>query len=1063
MAEAIQPREFFISRAGNDKDIARAIAKIIRDAGHTTWLQDEDFGHASFMARMEEGFEMNARVIALLSPDYQNSDYCRKEYNVALLGDPLNLKQRLIVMRVADCVPTGNLRDIAYIDLVPILGNAGHLTRLLHSAIGSQPQETDVEFANFYRRAPQQILHREIDKVPGFTGREAELAALQRALWKGGGTAALTNAGAASAAMRGLGGVGKSVLAQEYAWRTRERYCGVWWLRAEKRETLLDDLIELGARLIPGIKELPEREQAARTTLDFLGQTGFEKPWLIIYDNVEQPGDIAQLTPRMSAHILITTRWSDWYGQAAELPVDVFTPEAAVEFLLEHARHADAQPAQRLAASLGYLPLALSHARSYCWITNWNFDQYRENIAELIHKAPRGASYPATVFATFDLAIEKAIARCKEANELMSILALTAPDRFPLDLVSDNIMNEMKRGEAIAALCEVSLTFPGTFDDGSSYLSVHRLVQEVMRARLISRKAFSEAAGIATKLLAAAVAPRKGDPYDVRSWPACAKLLPHALIVLQYAPESGVESESTAILLNQVALYLNSRADFGAAERLMRRAVAVNEANECEDPSLAITLQNIAALLSDVGRYSEAISCIQRSISLDEMRQGLEHPDVASGLNILASLYTSQGLYDDAEPLHLRALAIREKALGREHRDVAFSLNNLAWLYNAQGHLDRAVSLQQRSLEIIEKTFGFEHPNVATSLNNLALFYRVEGRYQEAEPLQLRSLAILEKALGPEHPDVAGGLHNLADLYLAQGRYKEAELSQQRSLMIAERALGPDHPDVAMNLNNLAELYGRLGRYQDGARLHRRALEIREKALGPEHPDVAASLSNLAALYLAQSRYEEAEPLQQRSLAVTEKAVGPEHPQLATVLFVMATLYRAQDRYDEAEPLFKRALAIREKAFGPEHPDVATALFGMAMQYREQRRYEEAEPLFKRTLAIRETALGLEHPDVALVCLSMATQYRMRGRYDEAEWLFKRTLAIEEKALGPDHPEVATTLFGTAMLYRAQNRYDDAASLLRRALAIREKELGTDHPATRRILDILANAEVETR
>jgi hypothetical protein len=169
---------------------------------------------------------------------------------------------------------------------------------------------------------------------------------------------------AASAAVKGLGGVGKSVLAQEYAWRNRGRYHGVWWIRAEKSETLLDDLVELGARFIPGIREVPDRAQAAHAALDHIAQMRAGKPWLLVYDNVEQPGDIARLTPTGGAHVLITTRWPDWHGHAVELPVDVFSPPLAVAFLLAHAPKPDADAAARLAADLGFLPLALAHARA---------------------------------------------------------------------------------------------------------------------------------------------------------------------------------------------------------------------------------------------------------------------------------------------------------------------------------------------------------------------------------------------------------------------------------------------------------------------------------------------------------------------------------------------------------------------------------------------------------------------------------------------------------------------------------------------------------------------------
>ena len=269
--------DYFISRADSDKAIALAIAEIIRDAGSTTWLQDENFGHASFMARMEEGLDRGARLIALLSPAYRHSPYCRKEYNVALTGDPLNLKARIAVVRVADCEPAGNLRDIAYTDLMPVLAitdarqRRETLSRVIRVLIGAETRKAKIDYATLYRRAPQQVLHTEIGPVPGFAGREELLEAVGRALNAKGGTAVLTNSRVASAALRGLGGVGKSVLAREYAWRARESYGGAWWVRAEKRETLLDDLIALGARLgIPDIEAAPDRVAAARVALERL-------------------------------------------------------------------------------------------------------------------------------------------------------------------------------------------------------------------------------------------------------------------------------------------------------------------------------------------------------------------------------------------------------------------------------------------------------------------------------------------------------------------------------------------------------------------------------------------------------------------------------------------------------------------------------------------------------------------------------------------------------------------------------------------------------------------------
>ena len=303
-------RDYFISRTGADNKLAIAIAAIVREAGFTTWLQDEDFGHGSFLAQMERGLDGGARVIALLSATYQQSDYCCAEYNAALVGDPLNLKQRLIVLRVSECKPTGNLSQLAYSDLVQILAlndkrqRDTSLQRAIRKAIGIKDEEC-AGTADPTHRPRTQVLHPDIAPVPGFTGREAEFEAIRAALWNGG-AAALTGSPAATA-LSGLGGVGKSALAREYAWRERERYRGVWWLRAEDRATLSGDLIELGARFIQGLAEVADREAAARATLDFIAQTPADKPWLLVYDNAENPAALEKLTPRAGAHVLITS------------------------------------------------------------------------------------------------------------------------------------------------------------------------------------------------------------------------------------------------------------------------------------------------------------------------------------------------------------------------------------------------------------------------------------------------------------------------------------------------------------------------------------------------------------------------------------------------------------------------------------------------------------------------------------------------------------------------------------------------------------------------------------
>ncbi|MEW8659886.1 MAG: TIR domain-containing protein, partial [Candidatus Thiodiazotropha endolucinida] len=602
---------FFISRAGTDRYIASAIAKILRDAGRDTWLQDEDFGHASFMARMAQGFTDDKRMIALLSRDYQQSEYCKKEYEQVLADDPRNLKERLLVFRIDDVTPSEHLKDLAYTDLVPVLSDASALTRVVRVAIGVEKSQVDCDFAALYRHSPQQIVHPEIEALRGFIGRDDELATLDSALGKTGQTnsvvVALTNSD--STAITGLGGVGKTFLAKYYAWRHRTDYQGLWWAHGELRQTLVDDLVALGARLIPGLGDRPDREAAARATLDHLAFVSSHeypgaKPWLLIYDNVEAPEMVQGLIPQEGVRLLLTSRWSDWHDYATELPVGIFAPDIAVQFLLARSRDKDAKAAARLAEDLGYLPLALEHARSYCWSTHTNFKQYRARLADMIKKVPRQARYPQSVFATFDLALTTASEDAPASEQLIQLLSLYAPDAIPMTLVAAAMPYEDRRGDAIRSLTDLSLIAFGELDDGTATINIHRLVQEVARTRGEAVNTQIASQGLSALLT---LWPGGNDGENPKYWPICRQLLPHALILLQRIHAIEDDLEQVALLKSYTAYYLDAIGRFKEAEPLYLQALEICQRVLGEEhPSTATSYNNVATNLNAQGRYAEA-------------------------------------------------------------------------------------------------------------------------------------------------------------------------------------------------------------------------------------------------------------------------------------------------------------------------------------------------------------------------------------------------------------------------------------------------------------------------
>lgn len=641
-----------------------------------------------------------------------------------------------------------------------------------------------------------------------FTGRKAELDRLD-AILLGDRPAAVTQVAGSPAAqigraaLQGLGGVGKTSLAVEYTHRYRSFYTGVWWCAAETRIGLLTSLARLAVELGAAATDEANVERAAKAGLRRLAER--HATFLLVYDNVASPDVIADLLPASGARVLVTSRFADWGDWAEEVALDVLPQAEAVAFLMIRTAHQDKAGATLLADALGWLPLALDHAATYCRRTQTRFADYAAKAESLIAAAPRGVIYPRSVAATFRLALAEAIEFCPMAEALMAYVGQCGPERIPLALVEGAIADETERVAALLALTEVSLIRHDPFEDGTPAVSVHRLVQAVARAQAEAKGGAASAAEWVTRRLLEIY---PGDGYrNPASWPFCAQLIPHVLALHEAKTADRVESVARAELLVRSARYLHVRAAYLRAEGLIRDALII---------------------------YEQAL--------------GPEHPDTAASLDHLAVLLQERGDLAAARPLHERALAICDKVLGPEHLDTARCLNHLARLYKTQGSLPTAWLLYRRVQVICERVLGPEHPDTATSLNNLASTLQAQGDLAAARPLYERALAISEKVLGPEHPDTARALNNLASLFKAQGDFAAARPPYERAMAICEKVLGPKHPITARTLNNLANLLQAQGDLVAARLLYMRALTIYVHTLGPNHPDTVIVRDNIARL-----------------------------------------------------------------------------------------------------------------------------------------------------------------------------------------------------------------------
>jgi len=546
---------------------------------------------------------------------------------------------------------------------------------------------------------------------PFFTGRESELLLIAQ-LFEQSARIAITQ----PISISGLGGIGKTQLAFEYAHRCHPHiYRCVFWVNASDKASLEASYLTL-AHLLK-LPEEREREvdrivQAVKIWLEG------HPHWLLILDNADDL-ELARsyLPAKPRGHILLTTRSQIVGTLATVIQVETLSPEDGLLFFLRRCgvlpvgtvvesiapsiRHA----AGEIVALLSGHPLALDQAGAYIEETSdpelcvrgTAFTEHRQLHQEqrrllLKRRGDLASEHPESVALTLEISVKSACELHPKCADVLAFCSLLHPDAIPEELLHQGLgLDLFHFNEVIRALRSYSLIkrYPE-----KRVLSLHRLVQAVIRDQM-DRQTESQWTACVVQALNDAF-----PEVTFEQWSKCEQLLPHVQLCATWIEGEILSTPEVAHLLHKAGTYLRER-----------------------------------------GLYSDAEPLLMRALSMREHYLGTEHPDTAMSLNKLANLYWYQGKYEQAEPLFQRAISIWEQ-LGTEYSDMANILNNLANLYMDQGKYEQAELLYQRALVIKEQHLGTEHPSTARSLNNLAILYHRQGKDEQAELLYQRALTI---------------------------------------------------------------------------------------------------------------------------------------------------------------------------------------------------------------------------------------------------------------------------------------------------------------------------------
>src|SRR5579859_1056531 len=736
-------------------------------------------------------------------------------------------------------------------------------------------------------------------------------------------------------AITGLGGIGKTQIAIEYAYRARTqgRYQHTLWISAASEETILTSFVELARLLMPTLVEREEANQRKRaaTIVRWLEQCA--QPWLLLVDNADDLSLVQPYLPRWgNGCILLTTRAHAVGAFASSLEVESMGVMEATHLLLRRAHRFSASSPEELdeaillVTALAQFPLAIDQAGAYIEETGCSLSAYHElyqryRHALLARRGRQSTGYPESVATTWSLSFAQVERTNPAAAELLQLCAFLAPDHIPEELLTEGaaywpvalceaVTNPLSFNRMLETLLAFSLVKRLSEDQ---MLNLHRLVQVVQMERMDAEAQHSWAQRLVRALHT--IFPQ--ETQDVANWPRCQRYLEQVEACDVLIQRHHLLLPEAAELLDRAGTYVREHMWYTQAEPIYRRALAIREQYlGPEHPETATIVHNLAILQRDTSNFVEAEQLYQRALAIREQHLGPEHPDTANAYSNLANLYLAQKRYREAEPLYRRALAIREHLYGPPQLDSDDQLHTLANFYVTQGRYREAESLYQRILGIREQRLGPLHYRTANILNNLAVLYLSQGRYAEAEPLYRRVLTLREQQFGPTHPHTATSLYNLATLQRDKGDFVEAERLYQRALGIREQQLDPEHPTFADCLGGLARLYQKQGKIAQAEALALRALRIHEQHLGPLHPSTADDLNTLAMLYRDQGKHREAGPLFLRALSIREQAFVSTHLSLAETLYELALLLHMQGHHDEARLLYERALVARSHLLG---------------------------------------------------------------------------------------------------------------------------------------------------
>lgn len=719
-----------------------------------------------------------------------------------------------------------------------------------------------------------------------------------------------------SVVLTGLGGIGKSQIALEFAYKNSDIYQMVWWGLGTSQSEMDLQVSALAERLgAPSASTLQEKNAFLETELQDIG------PCLIVLEDLVDPNLVPKAFVRPNIHLLITSRNPNWLRFGKPIPVGVFSTDESIDFLQKRTRSGSKEACKRLASLLGSLPLALEQASSYIESTGISVDSYSEMFWKhrlfILEQSGPVQDYHATVRTTWSLNLEQAHQRCNSAKILLDVLSFFSPDKIPkqvlrnprlLEALPKTDFIEVEVLNAVAELRRFSLlqVTPDT-------LSVHGLVQEVCRSCLST--ADQAARAEVCLLVIESMFPHETELPT--NWPHCSLMTPHVLSIKEHLIHLRLHYLLVPVL-NQLGCYFKWIGHYRNAEEALSTALdivrAAKETGEETDDEkqhylelFANILHNLAGVKEDLGDLEQARA--HALAALEILPNKDKYMDKrATILNGLSKVYQMLGDTDEAKVCLLQALELNPNPI---------TAGCLAVFMHHDGDWQQAKRLSMAALDELREIHGEMHLLVIQGEANLSAILLDLGEVDEALRLANKSLTNFTAVCGDQHPDLSGALSRVAHCLERIGNDSDAVAKYEEALHAEERHFGAGHIGTASLLGNLGNLYSQ--RNDERAQIYLERAKDIVQAKCPENIHLMAlTRHNLGMHLLHKGDFAGAETQLRDSDRMICDILPLYHPDRTTGILNLAKALEGLDHQDECNQLYESLLRATNNPRCPE-------------------------------------------------------------------------------------------------------------------------------------------------